>query len=70
MTPNPLKKYKIGVPKSGKLKELFNSDAEEFGGIGISNSKLVTVKKSSWNNKKYSAEITLPPLGFIVFKQN
>ena len=70
MTPNPLKKYKIGVPKSGKLKELFNSDAEEFGGSGISNSKLVTVKKSSWNNKKYSAEITLPPLGFIVFKQN
>jgi 1,4-alpha-glucan branching enzyme len=70
MTPNPLTKYKIGVPKSGKLKEIFNSDAEAFGGSGISNSKLISPIKTSWNGKKFSAEITVPPLGFIVFKQN
>ncbi|MBC3759877.1 1,4-alpha-glucan branching protein GlgB [Hyunsoonleella sp. SJ7] len=68
LTPAVRKNYKIGVPSKGKLKEVFNSDAKEFGGSGISNSRQITIKKDAWNGKDYSAEITLPPLAITVFE--
>ncbi|MFD2725779.1 1,4-alpha-glucan branching protein GlgB [Hyunsoonleella rubra] len=68
LTPAVRKNYKIGVPSKGKLKEVFNSDAKEFGGSGISNSRQITIKKDAWNGKDYSAEITLPPLAVTVFE--
>ncbi|OIQ36156.1 MAG: 1,4-alpha-glucan branching enzyme [Bacteroidetes bacterium MedPE-SWsnd-G1] len=67
-TPNLYEKYKIGVPSKGKLKELFNSDEKAFGGSGQGNSKLITTKKTPWNNQKYSAEITIPPLAIVTFQ--
>jgi 1,4-alpha-glucan branching enzyme len=67
-TPNLLKKYRIGLPKSGKLKEVFNSDHQKFGGSGNSNKKVLTAKKSAWNNQKYSVEIEVPPLAIAVFQ--
>jgi len=67
-TPLLHQKYKIGAPKKGKLKEIFNSDAKKFGGSGVINSKQITIKKEVWNGKKYAAEITLPPLGIAIFK--
>ncbi|WP_438966848.1 1,4-alpha-glucan branching protein GlgB [Flavobacterium sp.] len=66
-TPNTHSKYKIGVHRKGKLKEIFNSDASKYGGSGISNSKTISSKKTTWNGKEFSAEIDLPPLGIIVF---
>ncbi|MGB5418663.1 1,4-alpha-glucan branching protein GlgB [Algibacter sp.] len=68
LTPAVRKNYKIGVTAKGKLIEIFNSDAEEFGGSGIANKKETTIKKEAWNGKDYSAEITLPPLAVTVFK--
>ncbi|WP_298237278.1 1,4-alpha-glucan branching protein GlgB [uncultured Algibacter sp.] len=68
LTPTVRENYKIGIPVKGKIKEIFNSDAKEFGGSGVSNTKQITVKKESWNGKDYSAEITLPPLAVAVFK--
>jgi 1,4-alpha-glucan branching enzyme len=70
LSPNTHDTYKIGLPKTGKLKEIFNSDAKEFGGSGFKNSRQITTKKSPWNSKKFSAEIKIPPLGIIVFKYN
>ena len=70
LTPTVRKNYKIGVPSKGKLVEIFNSDAEEFGGSGIKNKKQTTVKKDPWNGKEYSAEIVLPPLAVTIFSFN
>ena len=67
-TPHVHDKYLIGVHRAGKLKEQFNSDAEKFGGSGIVNSRQITVKKSPWNGKEYSAQLKLPPLGITVLK--
>ncbi|MFV0541132.1 MAG: 1,4-alpha-glucan branching protein GlgB [Aestuariibaculum sp.] len=67
-TPVIREKYKIGLPKKGKLSEIFNSDAPEFGGGGVSNKKDITIKKSTWNSKPFLAEITVPPLAVVVFK--
>ena len=67
LTPKVHEKYRIGIPSKGKLSEVFNSDAVEFGGSGVSNKKPITIKKQPWNGKDYSAELILPPLGISVF---
>ena len=67
-TPALLEKYKVGVPAKVKLKEIFNSDAEKFGGSGIENKRQITSKKQPWNGRPYTVEITLPPLGISVFE--
>ncbi|SFC96860.1 1,4-alpha-glucan branching protein GlgB [Algibacter pectinivorans] len=68
LTPTVREQYKIGVTTKGKLVEIFNSDDKDFGGSGVKNTKEIAIKKSSWNGKKYSAEITLPPLAVTIFK--
>ena len=68
MLPTIRKNYQIGLPIKGKLSEIFNSDAEEFGGGGVSNKKDITIKKEPWNGKNFSAKITLSPLGVTVFQ--
>ncbi len=67
-TPTVRETYRIGLPVKGKLKEVFNSDLEAFGGSGISNTKPIVIKKAAWNGKAYSAEVTLPPLAVTVFE--
>ena len=67
-TPNTIAKYRIGLPFKVKLKEVFNSDSKKFGGSGIGNSRMLTSKAVSWNNKPYSAEIKLSPLGITIFE--
>jgi 1,4-alpha-glucan branching enzyme len=68
LTPMVREQYRIGIPKKGKLTEIFNSDDSTFGGSGVSNTKSIKIEKTAWNWKEYSAEITLPPLGAVVFK--
>jgi len=67
-TPTTLDNYKIGIPKKGKLAEIFNSDAKEYGGSGVVNSDKITIEKEAWNGKKFAASLTLPPLGIAIFK--
>ena len=66
-TPIPREKYRIGVPKSGKLKEILNSDAEKYGGTGTKNSN-ITVSVTAWHGFDKSIEITIPPLGIVIFQ--
>ena len=67
-TPNVYNKYKIGLPSKGKIKEIFSSDAVDFGGSGQHNTELIASKNSTWNNQNFSAEITIPPLAVVVFQ--
>ncbi|MGB5236398.1 MAG: alpha amylase C-terminal domain-containing protein, partial [Flavobacteriaceae bacterium] len=66
-TPVPRENYRIGVPKSKQLKEVFNTDSKEYGGTGMHNSVIKPTKKT-WHGRQYSVEITIPPLGMVVFK--
>ncbi|WP_158846392.1 1,4-alpha-glucan branching protein GlgB [Algibacter sp. L1A34] len=68
LTPTIRENYQIGIPVKGKLKEIFNSDAKEFGGSGVSNKKQITIKKEPWNGKDFSAEVTLSPLSVTIFQ--
>ncbi|GAB5564012.1 MAG: 1,4-alpha-glucan branching protein GlgB [Winogradskyella sp.] len=68
MTPVPQENYKLGLPKAGKLKEVFNSDLKKYFGSGEFKNKVKTTSETPWNFRDYSIEITIPPLGMVVFK--
>jgi len=67
-TPVVREDYRIGLPVKGKLKEIFNSDALEYGGSGVKNPKAVKIESIPWNSREFSASVTLSPLGVTVFK--
>ncbi len=60
--------YKIGVPMNGKYKEIFNSDAEIFGGSGFINPRVKLAKKDECDAREYSIRIKIAPLSVLVFK--
>jgi 1,4-alpha-glucan branching enzyme len=67
-TPVPRLKYCIGVPLPGFWKEIFNSDASMYGGSNVGNSGgIATIQRAS-HGKKQLLELTLPPLGAVLFK--
>ncbi|MDR6844285.1 1,4-alpha-glucan branching protein GlgB [Flavobacterium granuli] len=60
--------YRIGIHKTGKLVELFNSDNTDFGGSGVKNSKKLSIENNPYDGKEYSTALLLPPLSVVVFK--
>ena len=66
-TPVPRTAYRIGVPKKGTLKQIFTSDAKKYGGAGTTKSSVKTEKKP-WHGYDDSIEITIPPLGIVIFQ--
>ena len=66
-SPLVYEKHKIGVPFAGKYKEIFNSDAEQYGGSDVRNKRVKTSKKSECDGFEDSIEITVPPMGVAVF---
>ena len=62
------KNYRIGLPRKGSLKQILNSDFKKYFGRGVSNSRKINIEKKNWDYRKYSAEITLPPLSIVAFK--
>lgn len=59
--------YRIGIPKKGKLQEIFNSDASIYGGSDIGNPKLLKIETIPYDGRDYSVELILPPLSVTVF---
>ncbi|WP_218599743.1 1,4-alpha-glucan branching protein GlgB [Polaribacter sp. NJDZ03] len=68
LTPVPRENYRIGLPKSGTLKPIFNSDETKYNGTGNFTNKKLTSEEKVWNNRNNSIELNLPPLGMIAYK--
>lgn len=66
-TPVPREGYKVGVPHKCFYKEIFNSDADIYGGSGIGNNGGVQAKEEPWDYREHHIEVTLPPLSTTVF---
>ena len=66
-TPVIRENYRIGLSKKGELTTILNSDDTKYGGSGVANN-IIVIEKSSWNGREFSAEMTLPPLGILVFR--
>ena len=60
-------KYQIGLPFAGRYKEIFNSDAKQFGGSGVGNSRVKAAKKEAFDGRDYSMLVDVPPMAMIVF---
>ena len=68
MTPVPRNGYGLGVPEAGFYREIFNSDAWMYGGTDVGNSGGVETTPTKMHGRPQSINVTLPPLGFVVFK--
>jgi len=66
-TPVPRENYRIGVPNAGRYVEVFNSDAEIYGGSGMGNMGGVDAVEEGCNGRPYSVSVTLPPLATVLF---
>jgi 1,4-alpha-glucan branching enzyme len=66
-TPVVRQKYRVGVPEKGTWTEIFNSDAQEFGGSGVHTQPAKT-ELITYHNQRVSITVTLPPLGVIFLK--
>jgi 1,4-alpha-glucan branching enzyme len=67
MTPVPKENYKLGMPRKGKLKEIFNSDLKKYYGSDQYKNKMKTTKAEPWHFRDQSIDIDIPPLGMVVF---
>ena len=59
--------YKIGVPFSGKYKEIFSSDYIAFGGRGHGNPRVKRSKTDECDGRENSIRIDVPALSVSVF---
>jgi 1,4-alpha-glucan branching enzyme len=67
-TPVVRSTYRIGVPQSGRYREIFNSDSGHYGGSNLGNGGAALVAEEiAWMNRPCSLSITLPPLAAVVF---
>jgi len=67
-TPVPRFNYRVGVPRGGYWREIFNSDSKEYGGSGHGNMGGVEASAISFHGRPQSLNLTLPPLGAVFFK--
>jgi 1,4-alpha-glucan branching enzyme len=69
-TPEVRHHYRIGVPRAGGWREVFNSDNSHYGGAGVLNSGELITSPVHYHHQEQSISITLPPLAITVLKHN
>jgi 1,4-alpha-glucan branching enzyme len=67
-TPVPRHNYRVGVPLDCQWKEVLNSDAPLYGGSGVGNMGGLGAAPVPSHGKPCSLNMTLPPLGVVVFR--
>ena len=67
-TPIPRVGYRIGVPRYGYYREIFNSDSEYYHGSNMGNGSGITTDSIPWMNREFSLSLTVPPLAAIVLE--
>jgi 1,4-alpha-glucan branching enzyme len=67
-TPVPREGYRVGVPKAGLYRELFNTDSELFGGANLGNAGAVMADEIPFHGRPASLNVTIPPLAVVAFK--
>ena len=67
-TPVLREDYRVGVPHAGRYREVFNSDAETYGGTNAGNLGSVATEQVPWVGREHSLNLRLPPLSLLVLK--
>ena len=61
-------KLEIGVPFKGKYKEIFNSDALQYGGGGVVNPRVKLSREKEADERKNSIVVNVPALGVSLYR--
>ena len=67
-TPVPRTGFRVGVPDAGHWDEIFNSDAEIYGGTDTGNPGGATAEQIAMHGCPHSIDITVPPLAAVYFQ--
>ena len=65
LSPVPQTGYRLGLPRSGRWREVLNTDSAFYGGGDLGNLGGVQPEPIPWHDQQFSAEVTLPPLAAI-----
>ena len=68
-TPVPRPNYRVGAPEGGYWREILNSDAPLYGGSGQGNMGGLNAAPLPIHGRPFSLNMTLPPLGVVIFKR-
>ncbi len=69
-TPQAHTNYKIGVPKKGFYKEVFNTDSDRYGGSNLGNMGGKATDDWGIHGYEQSLSLCLPPLSVLVFQHD
>jgi 1,4-alpha-glucan branching enzyme len=67
LTPVPHDGYRIGVPEQGEYHCVLSTDDTRWGGSGYGASPTVWADDHPFHGRRYSLDLTLPPLSVMVF---
>lgn len=60
--------FRVGVSYPGKYKEIFNSDAEAYGGSGAVNPRVKMTSQIECDERAYSVKLKIAPLAVEVYR--
>jgi len=67
--PDTYEDFRVGVPRGGRWREVFNSDRQAFGGNGYVNEGVLKSEKKPWHGMADSVRIRVPSLGGVILKR-
>ncbi len=68
-TPVTREGYRIGAPEAGEYAVVFSTDAEQFGGAGLTDGKAYKTRPKAAHGFDQSLEITLPGLSAVFLER-
>ena len=68
LTPVVRENYRLGVPRAGVWKEIFNSDSKDYWGSNVGNQGQVHSDPIGAHWRENSINVVLPPLGALFLK--
>ena len=60
--------YRFGVPEKAVYKEVFNTDAPQWGGSGVTNPEPIVTEWIPSHQQAQSIAVRVPPLGAVILQ--
>jgi 1,4-alpha-glucan branching enzyme len=70
MTPVARVAYRVGVPQTGRFREVLNSDSDLYGGSNCGNAGALDADPVAAHGQPASLSLTLPPLSALVLRRD
>jgi 1,4-alpha-glucan branching enzyme len=68
-TPIVRSDYRVGVPESGRFREVINSDSEYYGGSNVGNGEIISTISGPQHGYDQYLNLVLPPLTCLILRK-